>query len=380
MAVVALRMLFGDRAKYFGLVFGVAFATLLITQQGGLFVGLMTRTASVIDDIAEADIWVMDPQAQYIDTVRAMRDTDLPRVRGVAGVAWAVPLYKTSAPVKTLDGRIDNTLVLGVDDASLIGLPRKFKLGRREDLRRPDAIAIDEAGYRRLWPGQKLELGRELELNDRRAVIVAITEAMAAFTANIIIHAPYTRAVTYLPQGRDSLSFVVARAAPGHRAEDVARAIAARTGLQARSTAEFRWQTISFYLRNTGIPISFGLVIVLGVVVGVAVVGLTFNTFVAENIRQYGALKAMGLSDLRLVGLVLLQGTVVGLVGYGIGLGLASLFFIFATQPPGALRGFTLPWWVAAGDAGLTALIVLLAMFASLRRVLVLDPAIVFRT
>jgi putative ABC transport system permease protein len=380
MAVVALRMLFGDRAKYFGLVLGVAFATLLVTQQGGMFVGLMTRTASVIADIREADIWVMDPQAKYVDTVRAMRDTELPRVRGVEGVAWAVPLFKTSAPVKTLDGRIDNAMVLGVDDASLIGLPRIILLGRPEDLRRPDAIAIDQAGYIRLWPGEPLRLGRELELNDHRAVIVAITQASPAFSANIVIHAPYSRAVTFLPQGRNTLSFVLARAAPGHTPAEVAKAISARTGLQALSSADFRWKTIAFYLANTGIPISFGLVIVLGVFVGIAVVGLTFNTFVAENIRQYGALKAMGLSDLRLTGLVLLQGAVVGLVGYGIGLGLAAMFFNFATQPPGALRGFNLPWWVAAGDAGLTALIVLLAMFASLRRVLVLDPAIVFRS
>ena len=311
--------------------------------------------------------------------MRALRDTDLPRVRGVAGVAWAVPLFKTSAPLKTLDGRIDNALVLGVDDATLIGLSRRILLGRPEDLRRPDAIAIDQAGYLRLWPKEPLRLGRELELNDRRATIVAITQAEAAFTANIIIHAPYSRAITYLPQGRDTLSFILARAAPGRKAADEAGAIAARTGLQALSAADFRWKTIHFYAANTGIPISFGLVILLGVVVGIAVVGLTFNTFVAENIRQYGALKAMGLSDLRLVGLVLLQGAVVGLIGYGIGLGLAASFFLFATQPPGALRGFTLPWWIAAGDAGLTALIVLLAIFASLRRVLVLDPAIVFR-
>lgn len=379
MAIVALRMLFGDRAKYLGLVFGVAFATLLVTQQGGMFVGLMTRTASVIDDVREADIWVMDPQAQYIDTVRSLRDTDLARVRGVAGVAWAVPFYKASAPVKTLDGHIDNALLLGVDDATLIGLSRKILLGRPQDLHRPDAIAIDEAGYLRLWPGEPLRLGRELELNDRRAVIVAITEASPAFTANIIIHAPYTRAIDYLPQGRDTLSFVLARAAPGRNAADIARAIAARTGLQALSSADFRWKTIDYYLAKTGIPISFGLVIVLGVVVGIAIVGLTFNMFVAENVRQYGALKAMGLSDARLVGLVLLQGAVVGLMGFGIGLGLAACFFEFATQPPGALRGFSLPWWVALGDAGLTALIVLFAMFASLRRVLLLDPAIVFR-
>ncbi len=378
MGVIALRMLFGDRAKYLGLIFGVAFSTLLIAQQGGLFVGLMLRTAAVIADAQEVDIWVMDPQARYLDTVRAMRPTELPRVRGVDGVAWAVPLYKATVPLKTLDGRIENTMMLGVDDATLIGATSRFVMGTLEDLRKPDGIAIDRAGYQRLWPGEPLRLGRELELNDSRAVIVAITDASAAFTANIIMYAPFSRATAYSPQGRNSVSFILARAAAGHTPDAVAAAISAQTGLQALSAANFRWKTIKFFLQNTGIPISFGVVIVLGVVVGVAIVGLTFNIFVAENLRQYGALKAMGLSNLSLVGLVMLQATVVGAVGYGIGLGIAAMFFRFATQ--GELRGFYLPWWIAAGVAGLTLLIMLLATVGSLRRVVVLDPAIVFRS
>jgi putative ABC transport system ATP-binding protein len=105
---VALKMLFGDRAKYLGLVFGVAFATLLITQQGAVFVSLMARTASVIVDAQEADIWVMDPAVEYLDGGRALRDGQLQRVRGVPGIAWAVPLFKTGASVRTLEGRIDS--------------------------------------------------------------------------------------------------------------------------------------------------------------------------------------------------------------------------------------------------------------------------------
>ncbi len=378
MAVIALRMLFGDRAKYLGLIFGVAFSTLLIAQQGGLFVGLMLRTASVIDDAQEVNIWVMDPQADYIDTVRALRDTELPRVRGVPGVDWAVPLFKTTLALKTLEGHIENALMLGIDDASLIGAPSRFLQGSLEDLRRPDAIAIDEAGYLRLWPGETPHLGRELELNDHRAVIAAITDASAAFTANIIMHAPYSRAISYAPQGRNQLSFILARSAPGLDAATVARAITARTGLQALTSADFRWKTINFFLTHTGIPISFGTVIVLGIVVGIAIVGLTFNIFVAENLRQYGALKAMGLSDLGLVGLVLIQACVVGFIGYSLGMGAAAFFFSFATK--GELRGFYLPDWVAIGVAGMVAFIMLMATLASLRRVLVLDPAIVFRS
>ena len=43
---LAWKMLTGDRAKYLGIVFGVAFGTLLIAQQASLFVGLMRRTSS----------------------------------------------------------------------------------------------------------------------------------------------------------------------------------------------------------------------------------------------------------------------------------------------------------------------------------------------
>src|ERR671931_2402632 len=94
MSWIALRMLTGDRSKYLGLIFGVAFATLLMSQQVALFVGIMRRTASQILDVRDADIWVMDDKVRYIDEVPALPETDLQRVRGVEGVEWAARLYK----------------------------------------------------------------------------------------------------------------------------------------------------------------------------------------------------------------------------------------------------------------------------------------------
>ena len=376
---VALKMLFGDRVKYLGLVFGVAFATLLIMQQGGLFVGLLSRTASVIADAQEANIWVMDPQAKYIDTVRTMRDTELARVRGIPGVAWAVPLSKATAAVKTLDGRIDNAAVIGIDDATLIGAPHRFRVGSIEDLRGPDAIAIDPAGFKRLWPGEPIVPGKELELNDRRAVVRAIIEASAAFTAPIVIYARYSVATGFVPQGRNRLGFVLARSLPGQDPDLVARQIAERTGLGALSSRAFGWKTIRYYLANTGIPINFGIVILLGVIVGIAIVGLTFFMFVSDNIRQYAALKAMGATGATLARMVLLQAAVVGGIGFAFGTAFAAAFFQFATRPDSELRGMNLPWWIVGGVAVLMVLVLLGATFASLRRVMVIDPAIVFR-
>lgn len=376
---VALKMLFGDRAKYLGLIFGVAFATLLITQQSSLFVGLMARTASVIRDTQEANLWVMDPTVVYIDNARAMRDTELARVRGVPGVAWAVPLFKANGAVRTPDQRNEGVLIIGVDDATLIGVPQKFLLGSRENLRSPDAIAIDRAGFLRLYPGEPLSLGKTLELNDRRAVITAIVQATPAFQTQTIIYTRYSQAIRYTPQGRNQLTFIVGRAAPDTDPAIIATRIEQATGLRSRTASVFAWETINYYLSNTGIPINFGVVIILGIIVGVAIVGLTFNLFISENLKQYAALKAIGVTNGRLLRMVLLQASVVGFVGYGIGTGLAAAFFEFVVKNSLNLRGFYLPWWIAAAVFIMVAVIMVLATVTSLRRVLVVDPATVFR-
>ena len=87
-------------------------------------------------------------------------------------------------------------------------------------------------------------------------------------------------------------------------------------------------------MKYTGIPINFGITTLLGFIVGTAIAGQTFYNFTIENLRQFGTLKAMGLSNERLVAMiVLLQATVVGLLGYCLGVGLAAVFGVLAGAP-----------------------------------------------
>jgi putative ABC transport system permease protein len=379
MLSVALKMLFGDKVKYLGLVFGVAFATLLISQQSGVFVSLMARTASVILDAEEVNIWVMDPGVEYIDTIRPLKDSDMPRVRGVGGVEWASPLYKANGLLRTETGRISTASIMGVDDTSLIGLPRKFVLGSADALRAPDAVALDILGYDLIWPGEKPTLGRVLELNDKRAVISAIIDAQPAFATAPVVYARYSTATQFVPSGRNQMSFVLARSGAGETPEAVARSITEATGLQALSSSEFQWKTIFWVIANTGIPTNFGVVIILGVIVGIAIVGLTFNMFIMENMKQYAALKAIGVTNGQIIGMVLLQAAVIGVVGYAIGTGLAALFFETAAKNAPALKGFWLPWQISAAMGLIAMLIMTFSTFIGLRRVLTVDPAVVFR-
>lgn len=375
---IALKMLFNDQAKYIGLVIGVAFSTLLINQQMGIFLGLLSRGGALIDDIPEANVWVMDPGVKNLDTVFPMRDTELSRVRGVEGVQWAVPYFKSMATIRTQSGQLESALLVGADDQSMIGIPATFVLGTAEDLRKPDAVAVNEDGFGKVWKGEKISIGNTVELNDRRAIVVAIIKDSPKFTSSITFYTRYSQALSYTNNGRNQLSFLLVRTAPQYSVKEVTDRIESQTGLMALSSTEFRDKAIQYIVDNTGIPVSVGTVIVLGILVGVCVVGLMFNLFVLENLKHFAVLKAIGASNYVLIWMVALQALVVGFVGYGSGLGAAAMFFEFAGRNPN-FAGFYLPWQIAIASGGVAAIIIALASIVSLRRVLFVDSAIVFR-
>ena len=376
---VALRILLGDRAKYIGLIFGIAFSTMLMSNQISIFAGLMLRTAGQILDAREADIWVMDPRVEYVDEIEPMTDMQLGRVRGVDGVDWAVPFFKGLTVAHTRDGMLQQIILLGVDDATLTGVTPRLVLGSVENLKQPDAMIIDRAGFQFMWPGEEPGLGKVVELNDHRAVIVGISDASAPFTTFPVVYTKYSSARNYVGRTRKQMSFILVRARPGEDAKVLAHRIAAETGLKALTWRDFAWATISYYLKRTGIPVNFGITVALGFIVGAAVVGQTFYIFVIENLRQFGALKAMGVTNSTILRMVLLQAMVVAGIGYAIGIGLCAGFFEITSRISINLRGFELPWEVAAGTACTVLVIIVIASFASLRKVMVVDPAIVFR-
>jgi putative ABC transport system permease protein len=378
MNFVAVQMLIGDRAKYLGLIFAVAFSTFLMSHQSSIFAGIMNRTTSQIQDIKDANIWVMDPKTQYFDEVKALTDDDLYRVRGVPGVEWAVPLFKGLPRAKAFDGNFRVVIMMGVDDATLVGAPRNMVLGSPEDLRKPDAVMVDRTGYEFFFPNQPYVLGKTLELNDHRVIIQGIFNSSAPFQNLPVFYARYSQAMTYVGRERNLLSFVLAKAQPGLSDAEVCRRISAATTLHAATTTEFGWQTIRYYIAHTGIPVNFGITITIALVVGTIVAGQTFYIFTLENLKQFGALKAIGVTNWRITGMILLQALMVGVIGYSIGIAMTAAFFEI-TKANLDLRGFVLFWQIAAGTGAVVLFIVMAASLMSIRRVLVLEPAVVFR-
>ena len=378
MTWIAIRMLTGDRQKFFGLLFGVAFSALLISQQLTIFVNLIERGATPVYNVPTADIWVMDKASRNADVTFPMPSTALDKVRSVEGVKWAVPMLRANANVRTPEGDLEGVSVIGVDDATLIGLPAKIVRGSREVLYEPDALLIDEIGAARLFGPDTDPIGMRLELNDRRAVIRGVVDIDPSFTSQVTLYTRYSNSLSYIPGTRNRMTFVIAKADETAPLKEITSRISEQTRLSARTRDEFAQDGVDFIVENTGIPINFGITVALGVVVGIAIVGLTFSLFIRDNIKQFGALKAIGVTNSKIRQMVAAQALLVGMIGYGFGI-LGAVVFIYGNAEAPDFKGFYVPWEIPVATAIVVLVIILLTGWLALRSVLKTEPAEVFR-
>lgn len=115
-------------------------------------------------------------------------------------------------------------------------------------------------------------------------------------------------------------------------------------------------------------------------IVGAVIIGLTFSLFICDHLRQFATMKAIGVSNATIIGMVLLQGLLVGFIGYAFGIGLTAFTLDLGRQYIPDFRSFFLPWPIVIGTAVIEVVMVIAAGLIALRRVLVADPAIIFRT
>lgn len=373
---LAIRILVGQRTRYLTMIVGITFASLLITQQVSIFLGVLRMVTGQIRDIEDAEIWVLAPRVRYIDDLEPLSDRHLPEVRAIPGVAWAVPLYKGVSRAYLEDGRFQQLLLVGLDDTTLVGAPQVMVAGRAADLEQPDAIVVDEVGQQLLWPDQPSQIGKELTINDRRARVVGVCRTALTFQTLPLVYCRASAAAHFLPPQRRWMSAILVRARPGVGPQELCDRILAETGLQALTPQQFASRTVDHYLSRTGLLANFGTTVALGFLVGIAIAGQTFYNFTIENLPCYGMLKAMGATNACLVRMLLLQACVITAIGYGLGVGAA----LFGELTRGSSkRVFFMSWEVLVGTAAAILLVSLGACLLSIQRVIRIDPALIIR-
>src|SRR5688500_8939309 len=165
------------------------------------------------------------------------------------------------------------------------------------------------------------------------------------------------------------MNYVLVKPADGVDHAELCRRIEKQTGRMALTRSQFFWKTVGYFLGSTGIPVNFGITIGLGFIVGAAVTGQTLYLFIVESLKQFGALKAMGIPNGGILRMIVLQAVLVGGIGFGLGVGLTALFFI-TTGNITHLAGLHMTWLAILGTGAVVILIVIATSIISARRVL----------
>ncbi len=375
MGSIAIKMLQDDVAKFIGLVLGVAFATLLVTNQGGIFASILQQSTKAIDEFTDVDVWVMKPEVESIDTGIAIPYVLLGRVRSVTGVDWALPFYISGGRLKTEHGLRRNVTIYGVDDQSFFGLPKEMILGDPNDLVEPESIVLDVAAYRSYFPDQALRLGDIVEIGSRRSRIVGL--CVSNWTG--VVYTRLSNALLLEGQPGKMTTFMLVKAKAGSDPEELAQMITNLTGLKAETRASFSTKTINYMYKTSGMIEAFGTTIIIGLFVGAVIVGQTFSMFVNDNLKQFAALKAIGVSNYTILYMLFLQSLLVTVIGFGLGAGASASIFGLMDSQESALRGMVIPWYLLVGAALLDGCIVIVACWVSARKILFVDPAIIYR-
>jgi len=377
MILLALKMLIGNRAASIGVIFGIFLATLLISQQAAIFLGLVSRSYRMVTDMPGPNIWVIDPVTESDEKVRSMPEGYLDVVRSIHDIEWAVPFDVMYVPLVTQNGTFEIGHLYGIDDATLIGGPAEMIEGNIKDLRREGSVIIDiysaNGSLAKTLPdGTKvpLRIGDSFEINSHRAVVVGICKVTQGFYPQPIIFSTVSQFKYFASFQKNSVEFIAAKTRPGADVNKVLKTINSYSVLNGLTRDEFEWRIAKSFLK-TGILINFGLSVALGIIIGFSIAGQIFYIMTLENLKYYALIKAIGGNQRLITQMITTQAALVGVIGYLLGTG-CTIIWGYAIRE--TTLAFLFPWELLLFTAVIVSIICLFTAILSIHKVFITDP------
>lgn len=363
---LAQKNLFHEPARLFISVSGVTFAVFLILILLALYRGWSETLSEYIHNV-EAEVWVMQQgsidMSHSISLLPNQTGDQLKQIDGVAAVHY---LVGNRIVIKLHDEEV-STRVIGFDTTDQIGKPVTIIEGQA--IPAAGEIIIDQIVHQ----DHDLNIGDTLDLNGTPFKVVGIAAGGPLFQQSYI-RIEDARTLFHM---EDVSNFFVVALTDGQAPDEVIERIEASiTGIDAQTENEFA-ENNEQEIMDKFLPIILVLVFI-GFIVGVVIISLTIYTATIEKIREYGVLKAIGAPNHYLYRVVLTQSSIAGGIGFVLGTVLTYVGsdVIKKFEP---LFATLVKWPDVVLVAGLTLVMIGLAAYIPLRRMMHIDPAIVFK-
>ncbi len=371
MASVGLRMMFHSKLKLMGTLLGVVFAVVLSNQQLGTFLGLIYKNMMFIRN-SNTDVWIIPKSTEVVGPGKLSISAHYQALT-TPGVEDAQPVLIGGANVLLPTGGSQQVTLVGTQFPKYVGGPWNIVAGSREALSLPDTLIFEDS-ERELLGG--LNLGSVREVNGRRMTVGGFTWGLIPFGPSYAF-ADYEVARELLKTPRDEVALVLVKLKPGANAAAVKMELATRVpDAKVFDRRDFEASILKFIFTKTAIGITFGTSTLFGLIVGFVIVSLSMFSSVVDNIREFGTLKAVGVTNWDLTMLLFVQSVAYGLLGSLVGLALVSQM---AKGIRSAKLALNLPPWLTLATVLTMILMCVFASSLALMRLRKVEPAMVFR-
>ena len=374
MVSIARSMLLFDWRRYLAAVFAVTFSGLLVIVQLALLLGMFS-TVSVVIDRSTADLWIGYRNTQSVDLGRPITreaDTRAWAHRGIERIEHYASAY---GDLRREDGAPVSVIINGIDvSPDALAFAKLLSRDQRALLRTPNAILIDATDTRKL----DANVGSVVEINGKRASIVGVVEGLRAI-GGVNVVASFATARTLAPETANLPTFLLVRLKSGYSAEVVAQEIADTTRVSRYSvwTAnDFSIRSQTYWLLESGAGIGSGFASLLALLVGLVITSQTLSGAILASIKEFAALRALGVSQNSLRTVVIEQALWVGLAGLAV---TALLTGIVAWLGHLGRIAMSFPWWMLLTSTVALMGIAVLSGLLALRPLLQAEPASLLR-
>ena len=366
MLLIARRNLFQEKGRLFISVGGVAFSVLLIMILQGLYQGWSNKIGEYISNVP-ANLWVMQAGSENMfHTPSVLPLSDSAKIAAVEGVASVEP-FSSRRLAAQVNGKTLDLYVVGYDSVSDASRPASIAEGK--SLPGAGEIIIDRS------QSKKIKFGDTVGTAGQQLKVVGFSEGGDIVTSSFAFaRKDELNKIQNLPA---SANYFLVNVKPGFDNDQVIGNIkAAVAGIDVVESQKFVENNTKI-ISDSFLPVILVLLII-GVAVGIAVIGLTIFTSTVEKSKEYGVLKAVGIKDRQLYGIVEQQALIAGVAGYLIGTGLAfglgATVSQYVPQFVSRIRLFDVLWVFL-----LTIAMAVIASYIPIRRIAKIDPAEAFK-
>lgn len=374
MVSIARASLIHEWQRYLAAVLAITFAGLLVVVQLALLLGMFS-TVSVVIDKSAADLWVGFRNTQSVDLGRPISPASDARAWSHPGVERIERYVTAYGDLRRADGVPVSVLINAIDTAAQASAFSKLLSAQeRALLRDPGTILIDAADTGKLGA----TVGTVVEINGKRARIAGVVEGVRAI-GGVNVISSFATARSLAPETAEQVTFYLIRLKSGFEPDRVAQEIADKSQIprySVWSAQALSMQSQTYWLLESGAGIGSGFASLLALMVGIVITSQTLSGAILASIKEFAALRALGVSQRSLRAVVIEQSLWVG----GVGLAVTAVLTAAIAWLGDLLRiAMTFPWWMLAGAAGLMVGIAVLSGLMSLRPLLNAEPALLLR-